>query len=124
MRTVKCHPKPIQVQYRKRQKIFSPKGIKTEKENYTNHLIVFIRVNQHKRHLFSSNGIYLALHVNQIVMKKRHKVARVCDRLLAQHELLRLFLFLYSIWRRSFSTICYQLFYDLINFISINRHIF
>jgi hypothetical protein len=49
MRAVKCHPKPIQVQYRRRQKISSPKGIKNVKENYTNHLIVFIRVNQHKR---------------------------------------------------------------------------
>lgn len=92
MRAVKCHPKLIQVRYRRRQKISLPKGIKTVKENYTNHLIVFIRVNQHKRHLFSQKSIYLDVHVNQIVMKKRHKVARVCDRLLAQHEFLRLFL--------------------------------
>lgn len=92
MRTVKCHLKLIQVQYRRRQKIsFLRRAFKTEKENYTNHLIVFIRVNQHKRHLFSSNSIYLDVYVNQIVMKKRHKVARVCDRLLAQHEFLRLF---------------------------------
>ncbi len=119
MRTVKCHLKPIQVQYRWRQKISFPKGIKTEKENYTNHLIVFIRVNQHKRHLSSSNNIYLDVHVNQIVMKKRHKVARVCDRLLAQHEFLRLLIFLYSIWRRLFCKFFidqYELYYDLITF--------